>query len=137
MKLTIAFDGGCVPNPGKKYGSYQVTSSDNDIIISQNRFELGMGTNNEAEFDSLIACLSDLIAWLSSHTYSPSNVSLLILTDSKIVQRRVNGEKRGGKSSGALNMRLLAGKVLVMLHRFKSWSIEWNGRENNVQKFGH
>ena len=50
--VTVRFDGGCQGNPGRKYGSYRI--EDEVVVIAQeSRFELGRGTNNEAEFEAL------------------------------------------------------------------------------------
>ncbi len=54
--VTVRFDGGCLGNPGRKYGSYRI-EDDWVVIAQESRFELGFGTNNEAEFESLIRAL--------------------------------------------------------------------------------
>jgi hypothetical protein len=50
-KVEIFFDGGCLGNPGQKYGSFQVLL-DGRPIASRSRVGFGHGTNNEAEFNS-------------------------------------------------------------------------------------
>jgi hypothetical protein len=50
--VEIFFDGGCLGNPGQKYGSFQVLF-DGKQVVGRNRVEFGHGTNNEAEFNSL------------------------------------------------------------------------------------
>ena len=51
-EVEIYFDGGCLGNPGQKYGSFQVLF-DGKQIASRSRAEFGHGTNNEAEFNAL------------------------------------------------------------------------------------
>ena len=51
-QVEIYFDGGCLGNPGKKYGSFQV-KLDGKEILKRTRVQFGHGTNNEAEFNAL------------------------------------------------------------------------------------
>ena len=46
-KVDIFFDGGCLGNPGQKYGSFQVLLAGKQIA-GRNRVDFGHGTNNEA-----------------------------------------------------------------------------------------
>ncbi len=57
---TCYVDGGCLGNPGRMYGSYMVFEDNGDIITK--RFDIsGEGTNNQAEYLSLITLLTYLI----------------------------------------------------------------------------
>jgi len=51
-KAEIFFDGGCLGNPGQKYGSFQI-KLDGKEILKRVRVDFGFGTNNEAEFNAL------------------------------------------------------------------------------------
>ena len=57
----LIFDGGSKGNPGKGYGSYAIIRTQ-DGAQRVERVDFGDGyTNNEAEYDSLIAGLQDLL----------------------------------------------------------------------------
>ena len=57
-KVEIYFDGGCLGNPGQKYGSFQI-KLDGKEIIKRSRVNFGFGTNNEAEFNALKLALDE------------------------------------------------------------------------------
>jgi len=59
--LELRFDGGCKGNPGDRYGSYVIFKDGVQIAVDR-RFELGHGTNNEAEWLALIAGLAKVVA---------------------------------------------------------------------------
>ena len=57
----LVFDGGSKGNPGQGYGSYAIIRAQ-DRAQRVERLDFGDGyTNNEAEYDSLIAGLQDLL----------------------------------------------------------------------------
>ena len=87
-RVEIFFDGGCLGNPGQKYGSFQVLFDGNQIAV-RNRVEFGHGTNNEAEFNSLKLALDEAVGWLQSKGVDPKTLSLAIETDSLIVRNRL------------------------------------------------
>ena len=59
-KVEIYFDGGCLGNPGQKYGSFQV-KLDGREIVKRSRVDFGFGTNNEAEFNALKLALDEAV----------------------------------------------------------------------------
>jgi len=140
MKARIQFDGGCNPNPGIKYGSYAV-SIDDTFEIGRSRFPLGIGTNNEAEFESLILALRDLFYSCGIASVKPEDITVDIFTDSTIVRgwiekfHQFNPAKC--KNERRLAMSKLAGQCHELLKNFKSHTIQWNSRDRNVEKFGH
>jgi hypothetical protein len=88
-RVEIFFDGGCLGNPGQKYGSFQVLF-DGKQIAGRNRVEFGHGTNNEAEFNSLKLALDEAVAWLETKGIDLNTLSLAIETDSMIVRNRLH-----------------------------------------------
>lgn len=139
--IQIYFDGGCAPtNPGYKYGSFEVLMNGSQVNI-QSRFPLGFGTNNEAEFESLIKALDWTLEQLTLDGYKPGDYEVKLFTDSKIVVNRINGENRIHKKpawrESSERMFRLANLVRDRLVKFADADIEWNPRERNVERFGH
>jgi len=136
--IAIHFDGGCKPtNPGNKYGSYEVLL--NRVSIAKvGLLELGFGTNNEAEFDILLEALNWTTNQLWKGGFPLSAYDVKLFTDSTIVRNRINGTKRGkDKSEPSLRMGALAAKCRQILAGYKSFTAIWNGRDANVNRFGH
>jgi ribonuclease HI len=149
MKATIYFDGGCRGNPGDMYGSYLIELNGKEVHRNL-RFELGHGTNNEAEFKSLLMAIGALDG-LGFLGLDASEVEIEIFTDSKIVKNRVSGQKKDtprsleklarkygdGAIEAANRMAALAAQCIKPLSLFKNFKILWNPREFNVNRFGH
>lgn len=140
MKARIQFDGGCKPNPGNKYGSYEVLLDD-VFNLSRNRFPLGWGTNNEAEFESLLMALKDLHEACEKSQVNPVVIEVEIYTDSTIVKNWLlnfnQTDPRKVKNARRLAMYGLAEKCISQLKGFHSFTIQWNPRAKNVETFGH
>src|ERR1700733_505757 len=75
--VVIYFDGGCLGNPGQKYGSFQILV-DGKQVVSRSKVEFGHGTNNEAEFNSLKLALDEAIAWFQSNALDLKSFFLVI-----------------------------------------------------------
>ena len=145
--IKIWFDGGCKPNPGRKYGSFKATLRSNSI--QESTFPLGWGTNNEAEFESLAFALKNILERFDSKKLDPKNFALAIFTDSTIVrnwQLKTETILRDGRTRPSSYYSKDARKKAMyelsvinhhLLQRFGFWSIEWNSRDVNVEKFGH
>lgn len=135
--ITIHFDGGCRPtNPGKKYGSYEI-SLDGEPVIKKLRLEFGWGTNNEAEFDALILALKELNEEVHQLGAAKSLFEVEVFTDSTIIANRLNGRNRTYKSESQARMNRLAQIALGLLQGFKRVKVQWRRREENVALFGH
>lgn len=134
--ITIHFDGGCRPtNPGNKYGSYEIKLD--GLLFDRKTFELGHGTNNEAEFESLEKALVYVICHNIWEELHPHNYSVEIFTDSTILRNRIAGKNRSKKSEPQQRMFALAERCLALLACFKSFKIHWQPRQHNVERFGH
>lgn len=140
MKAVIHFDGGCEPNPGSKYGSFSILLDD-QFNIQKTRFPLGHGTNNEAEFESLIEALNTLFASASKARVHPKEIEVDVFTDSTIVRNWINSTKvfkpEKCKDARRVAMGKLAARCVGILSAFRSFRVTWNSREVNVEKFGH
>lgn len=139
--VRILFDGGCAPsNPGNAYGSYEVAMNGNQIG-RQWRIQFGHGTNNTAEFDALLFALGFLDNYCDLHLVDKLAVRVEILTDSTIVRNWIRNFSKTNlakiKNDRRLVMAGYAQKCVKLLEQFHSYDIQWHGRENNVQIFGH
>jgi ribonuclease HI len=132
MELQVVFDGGSRGNPGQGYGSYMVQSPNRKPVIR--RVEFGDNyTNNQAEYDSLIACLEYIIERLEATNRSPEQVALDIKTDSDLVVNQLTGSYKV-KEAG---LKPRNAKALDLLDRFGAWIITWHPREESVKLLGH
>ena len=136
-KVEIFFDGGCLGNPGRKYGSFQVLF-DGKQVASRSRAKFGHGTNTEAEFNALKMALDEAVAWFHSETIELASLSLVVETDSTIVRNRlVVKNVIFKKYPSSERMFALANECLVIMKQFGRFAVLWKGRENNVGRFGH
>jgi ribonuclease HI len=136
-KAEIFFDGGCLGNPGEKYGSFQVLF-DGQEIVKRSRVQFGHGTNNEAEFNSLKLALDETAAWFQSKAIDLKTISLVVETDSTIVRNRlVVKNVIFKKYPSSQRMFTLASECLEFMNRFGAFDVLWKGRESNLERFGH
>jgi ribonuclease HI len=136
-KITIRFDGGSKPtNPGNKYGSFEVALNGRQVAL-MSRLQLGWGTNNEAEFEIFEAALKWTVANIKQAGNEPSTFVLEAFSDSTIVVKRLNKEVRSRKKEPALRMAKCAVKCFNYTREFQDFKIHWNGRIENVNRFGH
>lgn len=125
--ITIWFDGGCWPNPGPAYGSYEISGAGLHHRVERQKF--GEATNNQAEYMALLCALE----WLAMNV-EPATVALTIWTDSDLVAKQVSRQWKPSKNP---KLRPLLDAVHEILKSFPSWLICWAGREANVVRFGH
>jgi len=159
MKIELFFDGGCSPNPGQKYGSYEVIIDGKQKHLEP-RLALGYGTNNEAEFEILIVALKRIANYLERKGVAKNLVDIVMVTDSTIVANRISGKNKRGvaavkaavayadflgkvqenvsaKKQAERRMAALQLQCTEILDGFKSFEITWKPRDLNVSKFGH
>lgn len=136
-EVEIYFDGGCLGNPGQKYGSFQI-KLDGKEIIKRSRVNFGFGTNNEAEFNALKLALDEAVGWFQKKTVELKSLSLVIETDSTIVRNRlVVKNVIFKKYPSSQRMFALANECLEIMNQFGKFQVIWKGRANNVERFGH
>ena len=132
MELLVVFDGGSRGNPGQGYGSYLVQSPGRKPIVK--RVEFGPNyTNNQAEYESLLASLHYIIERLTATNRTPDGVGLDIKTDSDLVANQLQGIYKV-KDAGLKSRHVQA---MELLDRFGAWQIEWQPREETVKLLGH
>ncbi len=90
MDVELVFDGGSKGNPGDSFGSFRL-QIDGVPVGPPQRIRFGRGTNNQAEYLSLLAGLRSLLEYLERSGASPSSVHLEIRGDSKLVLSQLQG----------------------------------------------
>jgi ribonuclease HI len=136
IDVELMFDGGCSPNPGRKYGSFSV-SVGGVVVVKELKVDFGFGTNNEAEFNSLYAGLCATVKHIESIGSNPSLCKLTMLTDSTIVANRISGKYRKAKTEPEQRMANLTSQCREIILTFAAHAIKWHQRDNNVREFGH
>jgi ribonuclease HI len=129
----IVFDGGSRGNPGQGYGSYAITRLQ-DGARRLERLEFGGGyTNNEAEYDTLIAALQDLIQRIEEAGRQPREFSLEIRGDSALVIHQIEGRWKAKEA----RMAERRDRAREMLRRFGRVELSTQPREESVRVLGH
>ena len=128
IPVSLVFDGGSIGNPGRGYGSYQLTIRGKTEAPRQVQFG-DHYTNNEAEYDTLIEALQALLR----RAREPQLVQLDIRGDSQLVINQINGVWKAKDP----RMQERKERVLALLARFGGWSASWHDRGKSVKALGH
>jgi ribonuclease HI len=128
-------DGGAASNgmvDSLGYGSYclQARTGQKQMI----RLDFGHGvTNNEAEYQTLIAALKDLTGRIQRAGKSPSDYSLLVHTDSQLLV----GQLTQGWQVKAANLRSLVDEARCLIQTFGRCDLVKVPRDEIVRVLGH
>ena len=125
----IVFDGGSLGNPGKGYGSYEITSG--GAVIRHQREDYGDNvTNNVAEYRTLIEALK----WLANELGDEANrATVRVNGDSLLVLNQLMGKWKV-KNEG---LRPYHREASELIRRFNRVALEWHARSNSVKRLGH
>jgi ribonuclease HI len=130
--IVIIFDGGSKGNPGLGYGSYALRWPGQQQQVVQLTFGQGV-TNNEAEYDTLLAALEAVQTKLRDARADPSTARLDIRGDSLLVINQVLNEWKCTDE----RMRKRRDQVRALLRDFGAWQLTHHDRENSVRVLGH
>ncbi len=131
--IVLVFDGGSRGNPGWGYGSYAIQRH-SDGAQRLERLDLGDGyTNNEAEYDTLIAALQDLIRRLEATGRDPREFALEVRGDSALVLNQLEGTWKAKEP----RMRQRRDQCWRLLRRFGAVTLTAQPREESVRVLGH
>ena len=129
MDYTIVFDGGAIGNPGRGYGSYQIVGDGG--FVTGERLQYGERvTNNQAEYRTLIAALTDLRDRLGR---ASRTASVAIRGDSQLVVEQVNGRWKVKHPE----LQPLRAEVIELLRGFGRTDVAWHRRDASVRVLGH
>ncbi|HYN87816.1 MAG TPA: ribonuclease HI family protein [Ardenticatenaceae bacterium] len=129
----LIFDGGSKGNPGKGYGSYALHRT----ATGQKRVERldfpGRLTNNEAEYQTLIAALETLLGKLREHGRDPKDFSIEVRGDSQLVIFQVQGKWKAKDD----RMAGYRDRARALLGEFGRHQLTHHLREKSVRELGH
>jgi ribonuclease HI len=130
--IEIIFDGGSRGNPGFGYGSYALRWPGRAEQIVQLKFGQQV-TNNEAEYDTLIAALEATLKRLYDAKADPQTARLLVRGDSLLVLNQVKGEWKCKEP----RLRPRMTHVRQLLGNFKEAKLIHHKRDKSVEILGH
>lgn len=129
LTYEIVFDGGALGNPGKGYGSYEITAKGQ--VVRHQREDYGDNvTNNQAEYQTLIEALKWLAMDLGA---SASSTRVVVNGDSLLVLNQLLGKWKV-KNEG---LRPLHREASQLIRTFHHVALIWHARSNSVKLLGH
>ncbi len=129
----IIWDGGSKGNPGKGYGSYQLTALRSGKSRTEKLEFSGSMTNNEAEYETLISALTTLASKIREHGKNPKDYSLDLRGDSMLVIKQVTGEWKAKDE----RMAAYRDRVRGLLLDFGHFTLTHHDRSYSVAALGH
>lgn len=130
--IVVIFDGGSRGNPGQGYGSYALRWPGQAQQIVQLRFGDRV-TNNEAEYDTLIAALEAILRRLRDSGASPATAKLEVRGDSLLVINQVLGIWECKEP----RLQVRRDRARALLEQFGHWRLLHHAREHSVNTLGH
>lgn len=129
----LIFDGGSRGNPGWGYGSYAIVRVQ-DGAQRLERLDFGDNyTNNEAEYDALLAGLQDLVSRIEEAGRRPEEFKLEVRGDSALVINQLQGRWKATEP----RMKERRDRCLPLLRRFGAVQLKAQPREESVRVLGH
>ncbi|MCY4409891.1 MAG: ribonuclease HI family protein [Caldilineaceae bacterium] len=130
--IRIVFDGGSRGNPGQGYGSFAMDWPGLPREVVQLKFGDRV-TNNEAEYDTLIAALETVRDRLAEQQIDSKSAALNIWGDSLLVCNQVRGKWKCKEP----RLQVRRDKALKLLRNFDSPELNHQPREKSVEILGH
>jgi len=130
--IRVIFDGGSKGNPGLGYGSYALDWPGFPRQLVRLKFGDRV-TNNEAEYDTLIAALEAITKRLQEDEADLRTAKLDIWGDSLLVISQIKGDWQVKKPE----LRSRRDRALALLSAFGQTQLTHQGREKSVAVLGH
>lgn len=132
VHYTITFDGG-LRGDGTAYGSFKIDGSSlSGSRVERLRFENGV-TSQGAEWLALQRALDCLVEILADAKQSPSELTILIKGDAKVVLQQVAGRA----ATRVESLMQLRDQINGILDQFANVLLIWQGHELTEQILGH
>jgi ribonuclease HI len=132
--LRLTFDGGSRGNPGPAYGSFRVRGEGKAAPVQEmRRLRFGRGTNNEAEYWTLLEGLRWTLDEVRRKRLRLADMELNVQGDSLLVIRQLQGEWKAREA----RMRQLRDEAAGLLSRFGKVRLQHRPRSRSVAEFGH
>lgn len=128
----VVCDGGCRGNPGQMYGSYQIATKNGRSRIER-LADLGHGTNNEAEYLTLLEAVRDILRRCQMARVPTKDFTLAIRCDSRLAVNQINGVW----GINAEHLMPIFDQIHEELAHFQSWTLKWVPRAEVVAVLGH
>ncbi|MEZ4523395.1 MAG: ribonuclease HI family protein [Thermomicrobiales bacterium] len=129
--VVLIFDGGSRGNPGQGYGSFTYKGV---VVRWPTGVEYpGVTTNNEAEYQSMIAGLRAIIFDCHALDLDISNLAIEVRSDSQLVVNQINETWKIKKS----HLRELRESACELLDQFARFDVVWHPRSESVRILGH
>jgi ribonuclease HI len=109
--IAVFFDGASKGNPGPSGYGYHISSSDLNIEISESK-NIGIATNNVAEYNAVLAALTHLKALLNGQP--PTHI--IVYGDSQLVIKQLLGEYKV-KSTSLTGLWIATSAILKELRK--------------------
>lgn len=119
LKYVAHFDGSAKPNPGEMKIGGRITTQKQNIVYDYS-MDLGQGTNNEAEYLSLIHAVEKLVELGATR--------VKIFGDSQLVISQVNGLWKTKDP----RMKHFKDRVETILNKIPHWELKHVYREHNM-----
>lgn len=132
--VRLSFDGGSRGNPGPAYGSFRVRGAGAAAPLQVlRRLRFGQGTNNEAEYWSLLEGLRWTLDEARRKRLPSGEIDLSVHGDSLLVIRQLQGDWKARDA----RMRELRDEAAGLLARFGKVRLQHWPRSRSVAEFGH
>lgn len=130
---TIIFDGGSLGNPGRGYGSYALHGAgDTEQSVTRLQFP-GIATSNEAEYDTLLAALQDVLQRVHRAGGNAAQTTVDVRGDSLLVISQVMGAWKAREP----RMAERRDRVRALARQFKQVTFAQHPRSQSVRALGH
>jgi ribonuclease HI len=129
----LIFDGGSRGNPGWGYGSYAIIRVQDGAQRLERRDFGDNYTNNEAEYDALLAGLEDLISRIEEAGRQPVEFKLEVRGDSALVINQLQGRWKATEP----RMKERRDRCRELLEQFGGVQLKAQPRKESVRVLGH
>lgn len=119
-KVLICTDGAARGNPGPAAIGATVKDDKGNLIAGISR-RIGITTNNQAEYQAIIAALEEAVSLGARHVE--------LKTDSELVVKQINGRYKVKKAT----LRALYQQVIQLIGSLESFTIAYIPREQNTE----
>lgn len=130
--VVLTFDGGSLGNPGRAYGSFRLTPARGKAFPPK-RVEFGYGTNNQAEYQALIAGLEAVLLWAVKSGHDPRVTRVELRGDSQLVLNQLSGEWKVKDP----DLRRLHSRARSLIDQFGRVEFVHQPRAITVRALGH
>ncbi len=130
--VELIFDGGSYGNPGPSYGSFVIRGMPGGSN-KPTRLKFQDGTNNEAEYRTLIAGVQAILGLAEQVGLELGDTQLLVRGDSSLILKQMQGEWKAKDQ----RMRALRDQARALVKPFDSVQYRHQPRWRSVQILGH